>query len=384
MNSRERVLKALDHEEPDRVPLILGGTQSGITKVAYNNLAKYLGLKVRELPIECRCQQLVDPEEEVLKRLGIDFRTVTYYGGPTKKWKNIEYPDDSFRDEWGIRWKRPLGGHWYDMVEHPLANADVEDLDEYNWPDPRDPGRTEGLEKRAKELYEHTDYALAIGMPMYGMTFERAWYLRGYVKWITDLHQNPKFATCLLDKLVELSLRFYDEILSAVGDYIQVVNVGDDLGEQNGPIISLDLYRRMIKPWQAKLYRFIKCKTDAKLSYHGCGSMYAFINDLIDIGVDILNPVQPTAAGMGDPERLKHEFGDRICFLGAVDTQRVLPFGTSDDVRAEVEKRIRGLAPKGGYVLGAVHNIQPEVKPENMVAMYESALRYGRYPLELR
>jgi len=165
-----------------------------------------------------------------------------------------------------------------------------------------------------------------------------------------------------------------------VGQYVQIVFVGDDLAEQKGPAIRPSIYRSLIKPRHRKLFKFIKSKADVKLCYHSCGSVVPFIDDLVEMGVDILTPVQVSAANM-DTKRLKSDFGDRISFLGGVDTQRVMPFGTVDDVKNEVKRRIEDLAPVGGYILGAVHNIQPEVQPENILAMFNAARKYGRYPL---
>jgi len=323
-------------------------------------------------------QQIVEPDERVLQKFGIDFRFI--YPKPPRKWKPTEYPDDSYRDEWGIRWRRPPNGYWYDMVDHPLEQANTEDLENYNWPDPTDSGRFEGLEREAKKLYEKTDYALATALA--GSIYEQSWYLRSLPKFTFDLYRNRVFAETLMDKLLQIHTAFYERFLDSVGKYVQVVFVGDDLAEQKGPAVNPEIYRTLVKPRHEKLYRFIKSRTRAKLCYHSCGSVIPFIKDLIEIGVDILTPIQVSAAKM-DTQKLKEEFGDRLSFLGAVDTQRVLPFGTTDEVKNEVRKRIRDLAPKGGYILGAVHNIQPEVPAENICAMFEAAMKYGQYPLKV-
>ena len=173
-------------------------------------------------------------------------------------------------------------------------------------------------------------------------------------------------------------MAFFDRFLEAVGPYVQIVFVGDDLAEQNGPAIRPAIYRSLIKPRHRKLYQFIKSKADVKLCYHSCGSVVPFIDDLVEMDVDILTPVQVSAANM-DSKRLKNDFGDRISFLGGIDTQRVMPFGTVDEVGAEVRRRIEDLAPGGGYILGAVHNIQSEVPPENILAMFNAAKKYGQY-----
>jgi uroporphyrinogen decarboxylase len=312
----------------------------------------------------------------LLRKLGVDFRFI--YAKAPKNSKPIEYSDDSFRDEWGIRSRRPPGGYWYDMVDHPLQEANLEDLDNYQWPDPTDVRRFEGLEKEAKKLYEETDYALATSLA--GSIYEQSWYLRSYPKFTFDLYRNPTFAEKLMDKILEFHMAFFDRFLDSVGQYVQIVFVGDDLAEQKGPAIRPSIYRNLIKPRHRKLYQFIKSKADVKLCYHSCGSVVPFIDDLVEMGVDILTPVQVSAADM-NTKRLKNDFGDRISFLGGVDTQRVMPFGTVDDVRDEVKRRVEDLAPAGGYILGAVHNIQPEVPPENILAMFDAARKYGSYPL---
>jgi uroporphyrinogen decarboxylase len=185
-----------------------------------------------------------------------------------------------------------------------------------------------------------------------------------------------------MDKLLQIHVAFYERFLDSVGKYVQVVFVGDDLAEQKGPAINLEIYRTLVKPRHEKLYRLIKGKTQAKLCYHSCGSIIPFIKDLMEIGIDVLTPIQVSAAKM-DTQKLKEEFGDRLSFLGGIDTQYVLPFGTTGDVRDEVRKRIRDLAPNGGYILGAVHNIQPEVPPESICTMFEAAVKYGQYPVKV-
>jgi uroporphyrinogen decarboxylase len=378
MKPRERVTGILDHREADRVPVVMCGNHAGISKGAYEKLCRYIGMTDSSAPIIDRMQQIVEPDERVLEKFGIDFRFI--YSKPPRNWNPTEYPDDSYRDEWGIRWRRPPNGYWYDMVDHPLEEADVEDLENYNWPDPTDAGRFEGLEGEAKRLYENTDYAIATALT--GSIYEQSWYLRGLTKFTFDLYRNRAFAEKLMDKLLQIHIAFFERFLDSVGKYVQVVFVGDDLAEQKGPSLNPEIYRTLVKPRHDKLYRFIKSKTQAKLCYHSCGSVIPFIKDLIEIGVDILTPIQVSAAKM-DTQKLKEEFGGRLSFLGGVDSQHVLPFGTRDDVKDEVRKRIRDLAPNGGYILGAVHNIQPEVPPENICAMFEAARKYGQYPVKL-
>jgi len=271
------------------------------------------------------------------------------------------------------------GGRYYDICENPLKGATVKDLENYPWPDPADPGFTEGIEEKAKYLYENTDYAI-VGDFNFASQYENAWYMRGFADFYMDMVANPDFVDMLLEKMCESHIKFLDKVLSATGKYIHIVMQGDDLTGQDGPLMSPTFYRTFIKPRQRRIFEFIKKKTKAKIFYHCCGSVYQFIPDLIEIGVDILNPVQVSAKNM-DTKRLKKEFGDQISFWGAIDTQHVLPFGTIQDVKEEVRRRIIDLAPGGGYILSAVHNIQSDVPPENVLAMYEAAKEYGEYPV---
>ncbi|MFQ6097932.1 MAG: uroporphyrinogen decarboxylase family protein [Armatimonadota bacterium] len=370
MTPRERLLTALAHKQPDRVPRDLGGTVTGIMIGAYRGLLDHYGLQ-EEPVISDTKQQLVAPSEEVLWRLGIDTRYVPP-GSPRSWTLRIEEDETGYEytNEWGIRSRMPKErGYYFDMVAHPLATLSVEDLDHYDWPDMRDPGYTEGLADRARRLYEDTQYALVTRI--WGSMFERAWYLRGFEQFFMDMVTNQRFTNALLDKLLALNIAFFDEYLGAVGPYVQVVMCGDDLGGQNGPLISLDLYRKYIKPRQRELFSYVKSRTDAYLFFHTCGAVYSFIPDLIEVGVDVLNPVQVSAVGM-DPKRLADEFGDRLSFWGAIDTQHTLPFGTPEQVRAQVRERIEVLGRGGGYVLNAVHNIQTGVPAENIVAMFEA------------
>ncbi len=368
MTPRERLLTALSHRQPDRVPRDLGGRVTGITVGAYDALKELFGLEEQNQIMDHN-QQLARPSEEALRRLGIDTRYIL--PGPRKGWQRHVAEDSagySYVDEWGIELRMPKqDGYYFDMVSHPLAELAVEDLDSYPWPDPHDPGLTEGLHEEARRLSQETDYAL-VGDPSASL-FERAWYLRGFENFMIDLLTDECFATALLDKLLELRMAGLQDFLGQVGGYIHVIRLGDDLGQQGGPLISPPLYRRVVKPRQRELIQFVKERTDAYVFYHTCGSVVEFVADLVEIGVDILNPVQVSAKDM-DPARLKAQYGDRLSFWGGVDTQHVLPHGTPEEVQKEARRRIEQLGSGGGYVLNAVHNIQPDVPPQNIMAMY--------------
>jgi uroporphyrinogen decarboxylase len=231
---------------------------------------------------------------------------------------------------------------------------------------------------RSKDLYDNTDFAL-VGPGYDGGFFEDAWMMRGFEQFLMDLLVNPEFAYALMRKILDIRKRQTGKYLELVGEYLDVVYVADDLAIQTGSLLSLETYRSLVKPLQREYYSFIKDRTKAKLFYHCCGDISPLIEDFIEIGVDIINPVQVSIDGM-DILHLKETFGDRISFWGGIDTQHVLPHGNMEDVKREVRQRIRELASGGGFVLAPVHNIQPDVPPENIQAMYQEAKNMGGYP----
>jgi len=377
MTPRERVLTALGHKEPDRVPLDLGGLSTTIEADPYQELKAHLGI-TSETKLFLRDH--VDPPEELLEEFQIDTRYVRI--GRPQNFKVQIDADNSYRDEWGTRWRKPESSLYWDPVDWPLKDATIEDLETYAWPDPNDPGRTEGLRERARRLHAETDYAIVADMPVLGVFETAGVCLRGIERFMMDLVLDKPFAEALLNKLADLHIELYGRYLDAVGEYIDVIVVSDDLGGEHAPLISPEIYREMVKPAQKRLWQFVKSKTKAYLFMHTCGSVYRLIPDLIELGVDTLNPVQVAAKDM-DTKRLKKEFGDRLAFWGGVDTQKVLPYGSPQDVEEEVKKRIADLAPGGGYILTAVHNIQAGVSPENICTMYDAAREYGTYPIDL-
>jgi len=364
MNSRERVMAVLRHEVPDRPPVDLGSTAvSGIHRRAHEALKAWLGIEADER-VHDPIQGLVVPAEQILQRFGVDFRRLALR-------PLIATPsdgEDTYLDEWGMR-RRRTELYW-EIIEHPLAEATVEDLRHYPWPDPHDPRRVEGLAEEARRLYQETDYALVADF-LGGGLFEQALWMRGFERFMMDLIRDEPFVTALLDRLLELYIEFYDVYLEAVGPYVQIVALGDDLGMQTGPLISPQLYRRLIKPRHRELYDFIHSRTEAKIMHHTCGSILPFVQDLIDVGVDILNPIQTSARGM-DPVALKREYGEQLVFHGGIDVQRILPFATPERVKEEVRRIVDILGQGGGYILAPSHNIQADVPPENILALYEA------------
>ena len=372
---RERVRLSLNHQEADRVPFDLGGGVAGMTVVPYQRLKQYLGIPGEVGNYNRDWLIMTDYDEALLKTFDIDTRRI-YLGAP-KNWTRQFNPDGTWRDILGIL--RKPASFYIEMVDNPLRGASLEDIDKYPWPDYTDPGLYEGLEEKVEHLYFNTDYAL-VGPVVAGGIFETAMWLRGAENFLVDLLQDKPFARKLLTKLLEIHTGYLERYLDIVGPYIDIMEYNDDFGTQRGLLISPSLYREMIKPLHKELVELIKSKTNAKVFQHTCGSVYDLVGDLIDIGVDVLNPVQPRAAG-NDSFRLKREFGDRLVFHGGVDVQDVMPRGTVEDVAQEVRTRLQAFAPGGGYIFAAAHNIQADVPPENMVAMFKAANNWGRYPI---
>jgi uroporphyrinogen decarboxylase len=287
-------------------------------------------------------------------------------------------PDGGYKDEWGVVRQQPdPKGHFMDTFNPLDGDRTLEDIQRYPWPDPEDPGYTQGLAETAQRLRRQTDCALILSLPVGPLHL--AQWVRGYESWMLDLAGNLEFFQALMDRITDLFLQISARMLDAVGDNADIVLYGDDVAYQHGPMVRRDTYLRHLKPYQQRIFDLLK-RYPCKILYHSCGSVVSFVEDFIELGVDALNPVQVNAKDM-DPVKLKRDFGDRIAFWGGIDTQRVLCRGSADDVRREVRDRLRVLAPGGGYVLCAVHNIQREVPPENVHAMYEEALASGTYPI---
>lgn len=379
MTSRDRVLKALEHKEADRIPIDLGTTNStGISVKAYNKLLKYLGKDGREAKVANVMQQLALVDEDILDRFCIDTRGLS----PNSiKDLNIVEEHDSlhYTDEWGIKWKMPKNGHYFDMVGHPLKNVEsVKEVEEYEWAEPGDPKRIKGLKEKAHYLKNTLNKAVLLRGIVPG-TLEFSAWLRGYEQLFLDFYLNPEIAHAILEKAMEIKISYWDTALTELGGSVDVINESDDLGSQTGPLISLSMYQEFIKPRHRKLVESIKRKTNAKVFLHSCGSVYQFIPELIEVGFDILNPLQVTAEGM-DAVKLKREFGKDISFWGGgIDTQEILPRGTPVQIKDEVKRRIDQLSKGGGFVFSQIHNIQSDVPPENIIAMYEAFMENCNY-----
>jgi uroporphyrinogen decarboxylase len=375
LTHRERVLAALNREEPDRVPLDFGSSISTTAIIpAYENLKKYLGLE-HETQIMVKRARTVIPHQSILQRFDIDTFPLMlgeYRGGASK-----EIDSDTLIDPWGTTWKKAPDGHFIN-VDGPFQNRDpkIEILETFDWPDPDNQGLYEGLKEKANALHQNTDYAIVLNLPV-GIVHQ-CQFMRGFAEWLMDLYENPEFACRLMDLIADTWIRIVENVLDTVGENIDVIVWGDDLAMQDATFMSPEIYRELIKPRHQRMIAAVKSRSDAKIHYHCCGSVYALIEDLIEMGIDALNPIQVNAKNM-DPARLKQEFGDRLAFWGAIDTQRILPLGSPEEVRAEVRRIIDSMGKGGGYILASVHNIQAEVSAENIVAMFDEGKSYGIY-----
>lgn len=381
MSRRERVIAALDHREPDRVPLSMS-----ITIRAYENLKDYLGIDLPENLSPGRWTE-VPIHPEVADKFGLDVIWLPT-GKAHKKPRQSDHPNKWY-DGWGVEWtKTPLttGGYYNEMTCAPLKDATIKDLDDYDWPDPFDPGVVEGVREYYRHIHNDTDFAILTKFG--GAIFEQAWYLRGMETFLLDMAENPEFVEALLKKIYKVQMGLDGVLIEAAGEYVDILRLsGEDMGTQENPIISLPMFRRMVRPHLERLWGYAKEKLQeknpkARIMLHSCGSVRPFINDWIDMKLDILDPIQPLAKGM-DPFELKADFGDRLTFHGGIDAQKVLPFGSEEDVREHTRKYIKALAPGGGYICAPVHNVQGDVPPQNLVAMRDAVEEFGYYPINL-
>ncbi len=382
MNSRERVRAALNHQEPDRIPFDLGGTpMSGMHTTAYKNLRQYLDLPPVDIRISDTIQQLAVIDSDLTDYLEVDIHNIAPRSSAAY---NLAYQDEgnytTYTDEWGIGWRKPKkGGLYYDMYRWPLAPYDtVEEIKaNYVWPDPADPNRFAGLREKALKTIEQGK-AVVIGSISAGVSEMHAW-TRGFEKYFTDFYLYPNVAEYIMDVVVEIKMVFWEKALEQVGDLVDVVIEADDLAGQKNLFFHPDQYRQFIKPRHTKLFQYIKSKTSAKLFYHCDGALLPILWDLIESGIDILNPAQKSAAGI-DYKQLKKEYGKDLTFWGAgVDTQLIFDRGTPEQVRADVKENIEIMAPGGGYIFTTIHNTQATVPPENYMAMWETLQEYGVY-----
>jgi uroporphyrinogen decarboxylase len=378
MTSRERVMTALDHREPDRVPIDFGGLLASINIYTYDALLRAVGIPAGGDEVVSReWSNVPKPSEELLVKWGVDFRRV-WLGGPELFTPTVNEEEKTLKDEWGLTWKRV--GKYNEFVNPPLAGASLSELIRFPFPDPTDPGRYRGVREKAEHLFRETECAVVAGHSMFGV-FELGCWLCGFDDFLMRLALDRKFVRAFFDRILEVQKEIVGRYLDLVGPFVQIVETADDLGQEYGPLMSPDTYRALIKPYHKAYTGFIKEKAPhAKVFMHTCGSVHDLIPELIDNGVDILNPIQPRARNM-EPWRLKRDFGDALCFHGGIDVVAVLPRLPPQGVRETVRDVMSTLGRGGGYILAASHNIQDDTPVQNIAAMYEAGRTFGRYPL---
>jgi len=378
------VLAAINYEEPDRVPIVLGvSNATGIKMEPYRQIKKIIGVTAPDEYIyqwpELGTAKI---DEKTMHRLGFDVRGVRDLEPQRVLKANRNRPAHSdYRDSWGSGAMEIAPDEWFPGI-HPLLNATtVAEIENYDgWPDMTDPSRVAHVRAEAQKLAENNEYAI-LATPWLLFPFERAYAMQGLENFLLNMGLNPEFAAALLKKNADLCKALMAPFLDQLGPNVDIVKIGDDLGTQESLMISPKMYRSVLKPIHADFIRFIKDRTHAKVFFHTDGDVEPLIEDFIEIGVDILNPIQTSAGKMSDLGSLKSKYGDRIVFCGAIDTHRVLPFGTPDEVRDEVKRVIQMMAPGGGFMLGAVHTVMNDVPAENVLAMVDAVQEFGCYPV---
>jgi uroporphyrinogen decarboxylase len=384
MTSRERVLTVLDHKVPDRVPIIIGvSNATGMKMTPYRGLKKLLNISAPD-------EYLYDwpelgsakPDEETMLRLGSDVRGVLdrLPDNIYERNKRRE-PHSPCIDDWGSGQVEIEPGIWF-PGHHPLANATtIEELESYpNWPDMNDPSRIAHVQSDAAKLAEENQHAI-MATPWLMFPFERAFGMQGMDKFLLNMAMNPDFAEALMRKNLYYCKQLLEKFLIEIGDNIDIIKIGDDLGTQDRLMISPKMYRKLLKPIHAELIEHIKKFTKAKIFFHTDGDVFNLIDDFVEIGVDILNPIQTSAGKMSDLQGLKTRYGKNLVLCGAVDTQHILPQGTPEEVRQEIKRVINILGQGGGYMVASVHTIMHEVPAENVLAMVDAVREFGNYPL---
>ena len=385
MNSRERILAALNFQEADRIPFDLAGTTwTGITNGAYQKLLEHLGRVAEEPFWSDVIQQIVVPSEPLLEEFGADVRGV--FPMTSHNWdvyNNLKDCGDYYEyyDEWGFTHHFPKDGFWFSLVNSPMEKVDFNEtgiVDKGTWPEAGDLRRWDGLRKQAIQHKENGKIVFTKGLCA-GL-FEMHQRIRGMENSMMDPFLYPTNSDLLIGKIADLKIEFWDAALNELGDVVDIVGEGDDYGTQVSQLIAPDQFRQCYKPHFKRVTDFIKSKRpEMKILFHSCGNVRPIIPDLIEIGIDILNPVHVTATGM-EPVQLKKDFGKDIVFWGGgVDSQKILPLGTTQEVKDNVKRNVEALAPGGGYVFASVHNIQAEVPPQNIKAMIEELHEIGKY-----
>lgn len=358
---RERFRETLAHRSVDRPPMDLGATDMTEIEGAPRRLGPLLGLPDNGTP--------EDRDEAVLRALDIDIRGIGGILTPPSALARRVSPTE-ITDVWGIGYRS--NGHHYEAVGRPLAGATAADLERYPWPDPDriPPDEIAALRERARYLHEETPYVVCGRHPCYGV-MELGCWMCGFDDFLYRMAAESEFVCRFFEIIWAYQRRVIEIYYGAIGPYLHFTTSGDDFGTQTGPFLSPVMFRGLIRPFLEKRIAYTRRFTDAAFFHHTCGSVAALIPDLIAAGVEILNPIQPRAAGM-EPDRLKSAFGDRLTFYGGVDTQELLPKGEPEEVAAATRDLIGVLGDRGGYVLSAAHVLQADVPEANIIAMFRA------------
>lgn len=385
MTPRQRVQAAINHEEPDRVPIILGvSNATGIKMKPYQGIKKLAGIEAPDEYIydwpELGTAKI---DEATMQRLHSDVRGVRDLEPAATLTRNHARPEHTdCVDSWGSGQIEITPGDWFPGV-HPLLEATtIEEIENYpGWPDMSDPTRVAHVKDAARKLAEQNEYAI-LATPWLLFPLERAFAMQRMDTFLLNIAMLPDFAKALLAKTAELCKALMGPFLDELGDNVDMIKIGDDIGTQDSLLMSPKMYREFLKPVHADYIRFIKERTKAKVFFHTDGDVRPLIDDFVEIGVDILNPIQTSAGKMSDLASLKQRYGKEIVFCGGIDTHRILPYGTPEEVRQEVRRVIGLLGEGGGYMVASVHTVMNDVPPENVLAMVDAVEQFGRYPLK--
>jgi uroporphyrinogen decarboxylase len=376
MTSRERARAAFAHREPDRVPIDIAATGASlIRREVYDGMLAIWGMPPEADLVTSVASGMVMPGEAFRRRVGADFVQVGLEC--LESWRPLD--ESTWVDEWGVQWMR-VGDGEPSAERGPLERDDISvaEIEAYpGYPMADDPRRYPDLESRVRAIRDATDRAIVFDFH-YGIIRESQ-RLRGFSPWLMDLILEPARAEAVMSRVLDTITGIADHALASIGSEIDVFLFYDDMGFQDRPYMRPEMYRALVKPYHARFLEAVRRRTSAPIMMHNDGAIHDLLRDYIEMGVAALNPVQVSADGMGDTAALKAEFGTDLLWWGAIDTQQVLPFGSPQDVRDEVRRRLDTLGPGGGYVLAPGHNIQKEVPPENVIAMYEAALEMGAY-----
>lgn len=375
MGRREDFARTMRHEKPENLILDFGGNPlSSMEGDSEDRLLEFLGYEPKK-----------GPNLLFGKTKRLDERILTYFDIDTRSFGEIFTPKDSlfqrisdteYIDEWGVR--RRFTGLYWESVNTPLKGATLEELNAYRFPDPDsiDEAEIQAHAQRAKELYENTDYVICAEHPVYGI-FELGCWMCGFEDFLTRMALDEEWVHRFFERVLEYQKKVIARYYGALGQYIHYTSSGDDFATQNAPFVSPDMFRELVKPYFQERISYTKQFTKARYLHHSCGSVFRLIDDLVDAGVEILNPIQPKATDM-QPRRLKETYGDKIVFHGDIDTQELLPFASESQIEETVHETIEILNRDGGYIFAAAHNIQPDVNPKSLTVMLEAARKYRR------